>query len=304
MTKIYLMQTIVLFIITAVVVRAADSQHLPAVKDYGFLTGDGIDSCLSTSDFSEWMPNTTFSTRVGLYDHYAVNGLLSAVDAVHETEYEPLFESMQSALATFPDTSRLATCLFEETAEFISMYNCNDEQLASIEACMKSKSGWVAVISNRKLYSDQGSWHFFEWDNKTKAIGTSLGIDNRTFEPLNVAEWYRSQHQLVEETGCGMPGWYGVNRARAGASPTELIQYLVPILASANASDDCGTFVGACGSAAVIPKSFNTSESYPCGFTVTPIGEGIVASSSASTSSTRIVKLTLVALYMYLQVLF
>ena len=295
MTKLSLIQTST-FLIT--VARAADPQHLPAVKDYGFLTGDGIDSCLSTSKFSEWMRDAAFGARDGLYDHYVVNDSLSAIDAINETEYEPLFESMQSALATFPDTSRLATCLFKETAEFISIYNCNDEQLAATEACTKSKSGWVAVISNRKMYSDEGSWHFFEWENQTKSIGTSLGIDNRAFEPLNVAEWYRAQHQVVEEIGCGIPGWYGVNKARAGTPPDELIQYLVPILASANASNDCGTFVGACGSAAVIPKSFNTSESYPCGFTVTPIDEGISTFSSASISSTRVLKLSFVALFL------
>ena len=314
MTKTYLLRTSALLMTTALPAVKSQNPNLPAVKNYGFLTGDDIDSCLSTSDFSEWMPNTAFSTRVGLYDHYAVNGSLSAIDAVDKTEYEPLFESMQSAMAAFADTSRLATCLFKETAEFISMYNCNDDQLATTEACTNSKSGWVAMISNRKLYSDEGSWHFFEWDNKTKVIGTSLGIDNRTFEPFNVAEWYRAQHQLVEETGCGKPGWYGVNKARAGSSPTELIQFVLPILTSTNVSNDCGTFVGACGAAAVIPKSFNASESYPCEFTVTPIDEGILSaegiaasssSSSASASSARIVKCisTVVAMYMYLQVL-
>ena len=232
-----------------------------------------------------------------------MNGSLSAIDASDETEYEPLFKTMQSALATFPDTSRLASCLFKDTAEYISMYNCNDEQLASTEACIKSKTGWVAVISNRKMYSDEGSWHFFEWENKTNAIGTSLGIDNQTFEPLNIVEWYRAQHQLVEEIGCGIPGWYGVNKARAGTPPDELIsiQYVVPILVSADASNDCGTFVGACGAGAIIPKSFNTSESYPCGFAVTPIEEGIATFSSASIASTTAVKLSILALFVYFQ---
>lgn len=93
-----------------------------------------------------------------------------------------------------------------------------------------------STSANKKLYDDEGSCHFFEWDIELKVIGAPIWIDNRTREALEVAEWYMAQHQVDKTTACGSPGWFGVNKARASDSPTKLIQFTVPVLASAGAS--------------------------------------------------------------------
>lgn len=60
-------------------------EHLPAVNDDEFLTGDGVDFCLATAEFSRWMPFADNDARDALYNSHAVNGTLVAIDAKNDS---------------------------------------------------------------------------------------------------------------------------------------------------------------------------------------------------------------------------
>ena len=88
-----------------------------------------------------------------------------------------------------------------------------------------------------------------------------------SFDPREIADWFRGQRKLVAETGCGYKGWFGISTSRAGA-PVPVVQYGFPILLTEGSFNEelCGTFLGVCAAGIALP-----SDHAGCDIAIEPI---------------------------------
>merc|ERR1712087_584358 len=150
-------------------VPATTGPATEAPPPYGFLVGNGTDDCLSRAKFSAWAK--TVSLQVGNF----VNGQ-PAPNATTPMDYIPIWNEMVKALNETLDSSRLVTCAWEETGEFLSMYNCKHPHMSGSAPCQNSSHKFVAVGSYSNLYNDTGSWHFYDQNpSGSNSMPPSLG---------------------------------------------------------------------------------------------------------------------------------